>query len=81
MFNYNLDFRVSILNKVTNFFVFQTVQASSTTLKSPTKKNRGGSVSWSKGTEAGSLIYTLSNVVNIDTGAAILVTLLLEHTR
>lgn len=40
MFNYNLEFRGSILNRITNFFVFQTIQAGSTARKSPTKKNR-----------------------------------------
>jgi len=56
MFNYNLEFRGSIINRVTNFFVFQTIQTASTTRKSSTKKNRGGSVPWSKATEALSLI-------------------------
>ena len=41
MFNYNLEFRGSNLNRVTNCFVFHTVQAGSTTRKSSTKKNRG----------------------------------------
>jgi hypothetical protein len=56
MFYNNLEFWGSILNKVTNFFVFQTVQAGSTTRKPSTKKNRRASVPWSKATEALSLI-------------------------
>jgi hypothetical protein len=83
MFIYNLEFRCSILNRVTNFFVLETVQTDSPTRKPFTNENQGGGgeFPWSKETEARNLTPTLSYVANIDTGAPILFVLFLDHKR